>query len=71
MWVDCLNITESTTILAFNNECYIYADDGEVILDLFKMNSETGGYLHHYKFPFSPSNCKLSEVAHSTTHQDQ
>lgn len=73
VWVDYLNITDSTRILAFEfgSECNIYEDGGKIILDLFKMNSETGEYLHHYKFRSSPSNCTLSEVAHSTTYQDE
>lgn len=73
VWVDYLNITESTSILAleFGHECHIYTDGGQVILDLFKMDSETGEYLHHYKFRFRTSKCKLFKVAHSTTYQDQ
>lgn len=71
--IDCLNITESTVILAleWGNKCHIYADDGEVILDLFKMNRETSKYSHHYKSRSSPLNCKLSEVAHIMTYQDR
>lgn len=58
--VDYLNITESTAIwaLEYTGKCHICTDDVHFTLDLFKMNSETGEYLHHYKFRFSPSNCK-------------
>lgn len=71
VWADCLNITESTEVLAheFSSTCEISTDDGTVILDLFNMDSEAGECVCHYRTRFSPSDCMLSGVQHGTHHK--